>query len=124
MRTRKKGKKWYFNFDIYINGKRKIIERVGGLTKKEAIKNGMKVQEEFLNNSNNLSDLKTMEDLIDDYIHNYINLFLKESTKKIRMYYFNIIKDEIGKVKLEKVNTKFFQNYILKKMIQIIIKNF
>ena len=115
MRTRKKGKKWYFNFDIYINGKRKIIERVGGLTKKEAIKNGMKVQEEFLNNSNNLSDLKTMEDLIDDYIHNYINLFLKESIKKIRMYYFNIIKDEIGKVKLEKVNTKFFQNYILKK---------
>lgn len=114
MRTRKKGKKWYFSFDIYVNGKRKIIEKVGGLTKKEAIENGLKIQEKFFN-SNKLFELKTIEDLINDYVQNYINLFLKDSTKKIRMYYFNIVKDEIGKVKLEKMNKKFFQSYILKK---------
>ena len=99
MRTRKKGKKWYFSFDIYVNGKRKIIEKVGGSTKKEAIENGLKIQEKFFN-SNKLFELKTIEDLINDYVQNYINLFLKDSTKKIRMYYFNIVKDEIGKVKL------------------------
>lgn len=34
--VRKRGKKWYYYFDAAsIDGKRKKIERVGGLTKKE-----------------------------------------------------------------------------------------
>ena len=115
--------KWYFSFDIYVNGKRKIIEKVGGSTKKEAIENGLKIQEKFFN-SNKLFELKTIEDLINDYVQNYINLFLKDSTKKIRMYYFNIVKDEIGKVKLEKMNKKFFQSYILKKTDPSNLKKF
>ena len=115
MRTRKRGKKWYYNFDIYVNGKRKVIERVGGDTEKEAIKTGEKVKKELELISNSISqNIITLSDLIEDYRKNYMNFFLRENTKKIKNYYFDKIIKDIGDTKLDKINVRFFQNYVVK----------
>ncbi|EEY34842.1 tyrosine-type recombinase/integrase [Pseudoleptotrichia goodfellowii] len=115
MRTRKIGKKWYYNFDIYIDGKRKIIEKVGGNTKKEAIEKGEIAKKDYEQTSNSFSQsIATLSDLIEDYRKNYINIFLRENTKRIRNYYFNIIIKDIGDTKLQKMNVRFFQDYIVK----------
>lgn len=34
--VRKKGDTWYYRITVYVNGKRKYIERKGGTTKAEA----------------------------------------------------------------------------------------
>lgn len=114
VRTRKIGKKWYYNFDIYVNGKRKIIEKVGGLTKKEAIENGEIERLKYIDNIELYSSkIKILSDLIEEYIKDYINIFLKESTRKNRMYHINKINKDIGQTKLSDINTRFLQNYIL-----------
>ena len=51
MRVRKRGSKWYYTFDTYQNGNRKKIERLGGLTKKEALEMGIQEEANYLKTS-------------------------------------------------------------------------
>ena len=46
--VRKRGSKWYYSFECApVNGKRKRIERLGGRTKKDALKKGIQALNEY-----------------------------------------------------------------------------
>ncbi|WP_024622200.1 tyrosine-type recombinase/integrase [Metaclostridioides mangenotii] len=83
--VRKRGKKWYYYFDLgIVDGKRKRVERVGGNTKKEAEKAMREALSEF-DDTGQVIDESTMSysDYLDYWYENYVELNCKESTQKI-----------------------------------------
>jgi integrase len=83
--VRKRGKKWYYYFDLgIVDGKRKRVERVGGNTKKEAEKAMREAMSEF-DDTGQVIDESTMSysDYLDYWYENYVELNCKESTQKI-----------------------------------------
>ncbi|WP_051599274.1 Arm DNA-binding domain-containing protein [Metaclostridioides mangenotii] len=83
--VRKRGKKWYFYFDLgIVDGKRKKVEREGGNTKKEAEKAMREAMGEF-DDTGQIIDESTMSysDYLDYWYENYVELNCKESTQKI-----------------------------------------
>lgn len=92
--VRKRGKKWYYYFDLgIVDGKRKRVERVGGNTKKEAEKALREAMSEF-DDTGQVINESTMSycDYLDYWYENYVELNCKDSTKRS---YKNIINKHI-----------------------------
>lgn len=80
--VRKRGKKWYYCFDIGMpDGSRKRIERVGGTTKKEAQDSLRKAINEFETGFVESNKL-TANEYITDWLENYV-----KENRKITTYY-------------------------------------
>jgi len=80
--VRKRGKKWYYCFDIGMaDGSRKRIERVGGVTKKEAQDSLRKALTEY---ENGFIDSKSLT--VGLYIIDWLENFVKEN-RKLATYY-------------------------------------
>jgi len=112
--VRKRGKKWYYYFDLgVVDGKRKRVERVGGNTKKEAEKALREAMSEFddtgqVINESNMSYC----DYLDYWYENYVELNCKDSTKRS---YKNIINKHIkiglGSNKLNNLTPALLQDF-------------
>ena len=70
--VRKKGTTWYYRYYIYIDGKKKQIERKGGKTKKEALE---KLNEELYREQNGIERPK------ETLLSNYLDMWLEEFVK-------------------------------------------
>ena len=92
--VRKRGKKWYYYFDAAsIDGKRKKIERVGGLTKKEA----ETALRKAINEYENCGTVKTESSIsVADYFNFWYDDYVKINCKhNTQVGYANTIKNHI-----------------------------
>ncbi|KNF09327.1 phage integrase family [Gottschalkia purinilytica] len=103
--VRKKGNRWYYSFEIDRDetGKRKRIERAGGKTKKEALE----ALRNALNNYDN-GYVEPKKILLDDYINDWLENFIKENRKittyqRYKEIYKNSIKPYIGYTSLKDI---------------------
>lgn len=113
--VRKRGKKWYYYFDVgVIDGKRKKIERVGGLTKKEAQDALRNALNEFENCGSVVEESNiSFSDFLNLWYEQYVEINCKYNTKRA---YKNIIekhlKPSLGIYKLKNITPARLQEYI------------
>ena len=111
--VRKRGKKWYYYFDLgVVDGKRKRVERVGGNTKKEAEKALREAMSEFDDTGTYVdeSDM-TFSDYLDYWYENYVELNCKDSTKRNYKSRIEIhIKPGLGSNRMCNLLQDFFNN--------------
>lgn len=112
--TRKRGKKWYYYFDVStVDGKRKKIERVGGNTKKEAeaaLRNAINEYERkgSYSKETNIS----FSDYLDYWFKEYVEVNCKYNTisryeTAIRVH----IKPSLGIYKLKNITPYILQEF-------------
>lgn len=113
--VRKRGKKWYYYFDIgTIDGKRKRIERVGGNTKKEALESLRKALCEYDGSGSYIEESKIMfADFLDYWLEHYVKINCKYLTHR---NYTNIVKvhlkPALGMYKLKAITPAILQTYL------------
>lgn len=125
--VRKRGKKWYYYFDLgVVDGKRKRVERVGGNTKKEAEKALREAMSEFDDTGSYIdeSDI-TFCDYLDYWFENYVELNCKENTKQgyavvIRKH----LKPYFKNIKLKNINPSMIQSFVNEKFKEGYSKNY
>lgn len=78
--VRKRGSVWYYRYYVFQDGKKKQIERKGGLTKREALE---KLNEELYNINNGFERPK--ETLFSGYLDMWVEDFVKP-TKSVNTY--------------------------------------
>ena len=127
MPVRKRGKKWYYSFEISkVDGKRKRIEKVGGDTKKEAEAAVRQAMLEFDNSGlvfepNNIS----FNDYLDYWYDNFVLINHKYSTQRTyRQIIDNHIKPTLGIYRLSDIKPAALQNFINSKMTKGYSKNY
>ena len=113
MRVRKRGSKWYYTFDTYQNGNRKKIERLGGLTKKEALEMGIQEEANYLKTSVIYDNSMKLHALIDLYEKNYLELKLKKYTVKNLKLLLKTVKKHLGKMRIKDIKPLHIQEFIL-----------
>lgn len=113
--VRKRGKKWYYYFDAAsIDGKRKKIERVGGLTKKEAETALRKAINEYENcGTVKIESSISVADYFNFWYDDYVKINCKHNTQ---VGYANTIKNHIipklGIYKLKSLTPAILQNFL------------
>ena len=125
--VRKRGDKWYYSFEAArVDGKRKRIERVGGKTKKEAEAALRKALEEYeqVGEQFKISDI-SVADYMEYWFESYVLVNCKHNTQ---LCYRNIIENHIrpkfGVYKLKSLKPNLLQDFINKKFLTGISKNF
>lgn len=116
---RKRGKKWYYSFELSaVDGKRKRVERVGGLTKKEAEKALRRALYELdATGSYNDPSALSFADYLDRWLRRY-EINLSYNTRKT--YRKNIethIKPALGAYKLKHIHPDLLQDFINSKKL-------
>lgn len=101
--VRKKGDTWYYRITIYVNGKRKYIERKGGTTKAAAERTLRKAIDEYEGTGNvRQNEEIQVEEYFDFWFKNYV---MKELRYRTQQDYKN---------KIYKHIIPYFKNYKLK----------
>ncbi|WP_129596566.1 tyrosine-type recombinase/integrase [Anaerophilus nitritogenes] len=124
--VRKKGKRWYYYFDIgVVDGKRKKIERVGGDTKKEALESLRKALNEFENCGSVIDESNTsVADYMDYWHKEYVMINCKYNTQQgYKTIIENHIKPSLGVYKLKSLSPAILQEFINKKYRNGFTKN-
>lgn len=120
--VRKRGKKWYYYFDLgIVDGKRKRVERVGGTTKKEAEKALREALSEFDDTGTYVdeSDM-TFSDYLDYWYENYVEINCKDSTKKnYKSRIDHHIKPGLGCNKMCNLTPTILQNFFNTKFKEV-----
>jgi len=115
---RKRGEKWYYTIEVESeDGRRKRVERCGGLTKPEA----QKAYREAMRNLNRFGEYYepkeiTVQQFFDEWFNDYVKVNLKPNT--IDNYdgiIRNHITPSIGSMKLHKVKSLTLQRFINEK---------
>ena len=119
--VRKRGEKWSYYFTIgIVDGKRKIKEKGGFRTKKEAqtaLREALTLfeTESFITKETTY----TLSEFIEYWFDTVATTYLKYETLTLyRNVYKNHIVNEIGYVKINKITAIMLQNYFLKKQEQ------
>ncbi|MCD3364009.1 site-specific integrase, partial [Clostridium botulinum D/C] len=124
--VRKKGKRWYYYFNLgIIDGKRKIIERAGGATKKEAEKALRKALNEFENCDSVLTESNiSVADYFDYWYKEYVLINCKYNTQlNYRRIIDRHIKPKLGNYKLKSLSPATLQEFLNKKYRNGFAKN-
>ena len=119
--VRKRGEKWSYYFTIgIVDGKRKIKEKGGFRTKKEAqtaLREALTLfeTENFITKETTY----TLSEFIEYWFNTVATTYLKYETLTLyRNVYKNHIVNEIGYVKINKITAIMLQDYFLKKQEQ------
>ncbi|WP_330369396.1 site-specific integrase [Metaclostridioides mangenotii] len=112
---RKRGKKWYYYFDLgIVDGKRKKVERVGGTTKKETEKALRDAINEYESRGKYIEESEmSYSDFLNLWYENYVLVNCKTNTKTS---YLSIIdkhlKPAIDRYKLKNITPSLIQSFI------------
>ncbi|WP_461206426.1 tyrosine-type recombinase/integrase [Clostridium sp. DL1XJH146] len=112
---RKRGKSWYYTFDLAkVNGKRNKIERKGGTTKGEAISALNNALRKYENLDSQIYDSNVIfKDYIYYWVNEYVTLNCKYSTKeRYERYIKNQILPYLSDYKLIDLKPIVLQNFI------------
>lgn len=115
--VRKKGDTWYYRITVYVNGKRKYIERKGGSTKAEAEKTLRKAISEYEGTGDvRQNEEIQFEEYMDFWFKNYV---MKELRYRTQQDYKNKIYKHIipyfKNYKLKAITPELLQNYLYNK---------
>ncbi|MSS43658.1 site-specific integrase [Anaerosalibacter bizertensis] len=112
--VRKRGKRWYYYFDVgTIGGKRKKIERVGGDTKAEALKALRKAITKYEYGYVEPENM-TVEKYFVDWLENFIKANRKINTyNRYKSIINNSITPNIGGIKLSNLKPIHIENLLL-----------
>ncbi|HHI5794265.1 TPA: tyrosine-type recombinase/integrase [Clostridioides difficile] len=113
--VRKKGKKWYYYFDLgVIDGKRKKVERAGGNTKKDAEKALREALKEYENTGIMFDECEmNLAEYLDFWFNEYVILNCKYNTQEsYRIHIQTHIKPALGHYKLKSLTPATLQNFI------------
>lgn len=113
--VRKRGKNWYFRFDMgMVDGKRQRVERVVGPDKKEAERALRQAMSEYENTGMHFEPAAiTMADYMDYWYKEYAEVNLKHNTllayeRAIRLQ----IKPALGKYRLRSITPAILQKFV------------
>lgn len=113
--VRKRGKKWYYRFDIADkNGKRQQYERVGGNTRAEAL-NALREALNIFQNTNSLpsADRLSTYDYMEYWFENYVEKNLSKNTQSnYRNVLDKYIQPTLGKYRLKDLTPATLQKWI------------
>mgnify|MGYP003700002787 CR=1 FL=1 len=120
--VRKRGKKWYYYYDVVIGDKRKRIERVGGNTKREA-EEALRKALDALETGYIAPTKTTLSDYLNDWVENFIKVMRKENTyvlykKMVSMY----ISPLIGSVQLKDLQP-YHIDYMINELAKVNLSN-
>lgn len=113
--VRKRGKKWYYYFDLgTIDGKRKRIERVGGNTKKEALESLRVALSEFdstgtYKEESNLSFSDYMDLWFEQYVETNCKYLTQRNYKNTINKHF---RPKLGLYKIKSISPALLQSYL------------
>lgn len=112
--VRKRGDKWYYSFELAtIDGSRKRVERVGGLTKKEALSAMRKAIENYGNAGKMIDDtVMSVADYMDYWYKNYVEISLRINTQLAYKAAIVHIKDFLGSYHLKKLSPGAVQDFL------------
>lgn len=116
--VRKRGKKWYYYFDAgMVDGKRNKVERVGGITKKEAQDALRNALNEFERCGSHVDESNiSVADYFDYWLKDYVEVNCKYNTQEnYRNVIKNHIKPTIGHYKLKSLSPAVLQEFIFNK---------
>ena len=107
IRTRKRGKSWYFAFEAKnLNGKRKVVEKGGFKTEKDAIDAGIKAFANYKNGNLALvSDKITLEEFLNTWLETK-SKEIRATTKRSYRICLNRIIPLIGNIDLKKLRPR------------------
>ena len=107
IRTRKRGKSWYFAFEAKtLNGKRKIVEKGGFKTERDAIDAGIKAFANYKNgNISFISDKITLEEFLKGWLETK-SKEIRPTTKHSYKTCINRIIPLIGNIDLKKLRPR------------------
>lgn len=115
VRTRKRGKTFSYVFEAgIVNGKRKVVEKGGFLTKSEAYKAGMEAYVDWLHgNIGIISESITLKDFMTHWLDNVVSANVKlVSMQTYRAYLNRQILPQLGCVKVQKLTTAVLDTWI------------
>ena len=116
MYFRKRGKKWYYAFTVKDQyGEKKVIERVGGSTRREAAQTAHKAMRERMAYYGQWEEPERMQyqEYFPIFIREYAEVFLKPATvRSYRSIGKNHLLPDLGQVELRLLTSRMLQNYI------------
>ena len=113
MRVRKRGNNYYYNYDIYVNGNRKVVERFGGKTKKEAEEKAILEKSNYIKTGIIYDNNMKLKLLIELYLRNYAEVRMKKYTLKNTRLHLEIIKKNLGKMKIRDTSPIILQQFLM-----------
>ncbi len=113
MRVRKRGNNYYYNYDIYVNGDRRVIERLGGKTKREAEEKAILEKSNYIKTGIIYDSNMKLKLLIELYLRNYAEIKLKKYTLKNTRLHLETIKKNLGKMKIRDISPIILQQFLL-----------
>ena len=112
---RKRGKTWYYSFELgKVAGKRKRIEKGGFITKKEAETALIKALSAFESGEILNHDNISFADFLDLYYRDYVCIHNKHNTQLSFLSTSNKLKQQLGKYKLINITPALCQDFINK----------
>ena len=109
---RKRGNVYQYGFEVgKVNGKRKQITKSGFRTKNEAFAAGQKAYNEFINGGIKKESEMFYSDYLDYWMKEYFEINYKYSTAKRYKETFKVLKEEIGKYKLNFITPFLLKRY-------------
>lgn len=119
--VRKRGKNWYYYFDLgKVDGKRKKVERKGGRTKKEAEAALRIALQEYENAGLHFEPSEiSVSDYLDYWMKNYVEVNCKYNTiQGYGQIIKNHIKPSLGTYKLKAISPATLQQFVNEKSTQ------
>lgn len=115
VRTRKRGKTWSYIFEAgQVNGKRKVIEKGGFATEKDAYNAGVEAYTDFMHGNIGItSESITLKDFMTSWLEEVVSLNVKATTMQIYQSYFkNQILPNLGEVKVQDLTPAILDNWV------------
>ena len=117
IRTRKRGKTYSYIFEVgKIDGKRKVVEKGGFLTKDAAYKAGVEAYTDYLHGNIGItSESITLKDFMTQWLENSVAHDVKETTlQNYRSYFVHHIEPHLGAVKVQDLTPAMLEKWIRK----------
>ena len=109
---KKKKPNWEWRFEIRVNGKRKSFSKSGFKTKGEAEKAGTAALAEYNGGTYQKPTEITVNELLDKWIENYVNINLRHKTQQCYIGIINNhLKPDIGIYQLRNLSPEILQNF-------------
>lgn len=116
--VRKRGKKWYYYYDVIIGDKRKRIERVGGNTKKEA-EEALREALNSLSAGYIIPSKMNLAEYLNDWLENFVKNMRAENTYELyRVMVEKYIIPAIGNVPLKDLQP-YHVDYLISELVKV-----
>lgn len=115
VRTRKRGKTWSYIFEAgQVNGKRKVVEKGGFATEKDAYNAGVEAYTDFMHGNIGItSESITLKDFMTNWLDEVVAVNVKANTLQTYQSIFNNrIAPQIGEIKVQELTPAILDKWV------------